>query len=297
MNPWINYHHLFYFKTIAEEGSVSKAAGRLRVGQPTLSAQLKQFESALGVQLFERHHRKLSLTEHGRVALDYAKSIFRIGSEMYEVLHDRIKPLRPTLHLGALDSIPKQIIVQLVKRAFRISPCQITLSEGKADELLRELTAHRMDLVITNYLPTGVDAKGLHSKSITKKNVAFYGSPRFKGLKKNFPKSISGEPMIFPTYDSKLRLDLDHWAKLHRIELNIVVESQDIAVKKLMATGEMGLIPTATHTVAEQVRQGTLVEIGKLQGVTEELYLVSAQRRIANPIAVKLLEQFSVGLR
>ncbi len=33
MNPWINYHHLFYFKAIAEEGSVSKAAAKLRLGQ------------------------------------------------------------------------------------------------------------------------------------------------------------------------------------------------------------------------------------------------------------------------
>lgn len=61
MNPWLNYHHLFYFKVIAEEGTVSKAAEKLRIGQPTLSAQLKQFEDALGVQLFERQHKKTDL--------------------------------------------------------------------------------------------------------------------------------------------------------------------------------------------------------------------------------------------
>lgn len=294
MSPWINYHHLFYFKTIAEEGTVSKAADKLRVGQPTLSAQLKQFEDTLGVQLFERSHKKLTLTEQGKVALDYAKNIFRMGSEMYEVLHDRLKPLKPSLHLGALDSVPKQIVLQLVKHAFRISPCQITLSEGKTDELLRELTAHRMDMMITNFLPTGTDGKGLYSKSITKKNVAFYGALKFKALRKGFPKSISGVPMILPTYDSKLRQDLDHWAKLHQIELNIVIESQDISVKKLMAINEMGLMPTATHTVTGQVLRGELVEIGQLQGVYEELYLVTAQRKIENPIASKLKDSFVV---
>jgi len=292
--PWINYHHLYYFKTIAEEGTVSKAAEKLRIGQPTLSAQLKQFEDRLGVQLFERQHKKLILTEQGKVALDYSKSIFRMGSEMYEVLHDRLKPLKPALHLGALDSVPKQIVLQLVKHAFRISPCQITLSEGKSDELLRELTAHSMDLMVTNFLPTGADSKGLYPKSITKKNVAFYGAPKFKALRKGFPKSISGEPMILPTYDSKLRLDLDHWAKLHKIELNVITESQDISVKKLMAINEMGLIPTATHTVTGQVLRGELIEIGQLQGVNEELFLVAAQRKIANPIASKLLDSFVV---
>ncbi len=294
MSPWINYHHLFYFKTIAEEGSVSKAAERLRIGQPTLSAQLKQFEDTLGVQLFERQHKKLTLTEQGKVALDYSKNIFRMGSEMYEVLHDRLKPLKPSLHLGALDSVPKQIVLELVKHAFRISPCHITLSEGKSDELLRELTAHRMDLMVTNFLPTGTDGKGLYPKSITKKNVAFYGALKFKSLRKGFPKSISGVPMILPTYDSRLRQDLDHWAKLNKIELNIITESQDISVKKLMAISEMGLIPTATHTVTGQVLRGELVEIGQLKGVHEELFLLTAQRKIENPIAAKLRDSFVV---
>jgi LysR family transcriptional regulator, transcriptional activator of nhaA len=294
MNQWINYHHLFYFKTIAEEGTVSKAAAKLRLGQPTLSAQLMQFEDTIGVQLFERHHKKLILTEQGRVALDYSKNIFKMGSEMYEVLHDRLKPLRPSLHLGALDSIPKQIVLKLVKHALRISPCQITLSEGKPDELLRELIAHSMDLMVTNFLPTGTDGKGLHPKSIAKTNVTFYGAPKFKGLKKGFPKSISGVPLVFPTYDSRLRQDLDHWAKLNKIELNIITESQDISVKKLMATHELGLIPAATHTVSDQLVRGELVEIGQLQGVYEELFLISAHRKIENAIATKLRDSFVV---
>ena len=294
MNHWINYHHLFYFKTIAEEGTVSKAAEKLRLGQPTLSAQLMQFEDSLGVQLFERQHKKLILTEQGKVALDYSKNIFKMGSEMYEVIHDRLKPLKPSLHLGALDSVPKQIVLLLVKQAFKISPCQITLSEGKSDELTRELMAHRMDLMVTNFLPVGTDGKGLYPKSITKKNVAFYGAPKFKALRKGFPKSISGVPMILPTYDSRLRQDLDHWAKLNKIEMNIIIESQDISVKKLMAVSELGLIPTATHTVTEQVLRGELVEIGHLKGVYEELFIVTAQRKIENPIASKLKDIFIV---
>ncbi|MAV90963.1 MAG: LysR family transcriptional regulator [Bdellovibrionaceae bacterium] len=294
MTPWINYHHLFYFKTIAEEGSVSKAAEKLKLGQPTLSAQLKQFEEVLGILLFERQHKKLILTEQGKIALDYAKNIFKMGSEMYEVLHDRVKPLRPHLHIGALDSIPKQIILELVQSALKLSPCQITLSEGKSDELLRELAAHRMDIVATNFLPMGPDAKGLVSRSVIKKNVAFYAAPKFKKLLKGFPKSISGQPLIFPTYDSKLRYDLDHWAKVHKLELDIVIESQDIGVKKLMAISGLGLMPTATHTVPRQMLSSELVEIGKLQGVHEELFLLSAKRKVPHPIAARIFESFRV---
>jgi LysR family transcriptional activator of nhaA len=292
LNPWINYHHLFYFKTIAEEGSVSKAAEKLRLGQPTLSSQLIQFEDNLGVKLFDRSHKKLLLTEQGKIALDYAKNIFRMGSEMYEVLHDRLKPLKPTLHIGALDSVPKQLMVQMVKAAAKISPCQITLLEGKSDELIRELIAHRLDIMVSNFAPSGFDAKGLNIKPITKKNVAFYAAPKFKPLRSGFPKSLSGQPMILPTYDSKLRQDLDHWAKLNNIELNIFIESQDISVKKLLAISDMGIIATASHTVTGQVLRGELVEIGKLQGVNEELYLITANRKIENTIAAKLISSF-----
>ena len=83
MNKWINYHHLYYFKTIAEEGTVSRAAEKLRLGQPTLSAQLKQFEDQLDVQLFERVNKRLVLTEHGRIALDYAKNILDLRGKMW----------------------------------------------------------------------------------------------------------------------------------------------------------------------------------------------------------------------
>jgi LysR family transcriptional activator of nhaA len=294
MSKWINYHHLYYFKTIAEEGTVSRAAEKLRVGQPTLSAQLKQFEDQLDVQLFERVNKRLVLTEHGRIALDYAKNIFRMGSEMYEVLHDRLRPLKPTLHIGSLDSVPKQVVAQMVRQAQKISECQISLVEGKSDELIRELQAHRLDLLVSNFLPGTPDAKGLYPRSISKKNVSFFGSPRFKALRKGFPQSISGQPMILPTYDSRMRQDLDHWAKLHKIELNIIIESQDISVKKLLATEGLGLVPAASHSVQGQILRGELIEVGQLTGVSEELFLISAQRKIENPIASKLKEVFTL---
>lgn len=294
MDPWINYHHLFYFKTIAEEQSVSKAAEKLRLGQPTLSAQLKQFEENLGVSLFERQHKRLILTEQGQVALEYSRNIFKLGSEMYEVLHDRMTMSKPTICIASLDSIPKQIILKIVKAALKISPCQITLLEGKSDELIRELCSHRVDLLITNFIPTALDAKGLLHKSVAKNKVAFYGAPHFKKLKNNFPASLKGQPILLPTYDSKLRYDLDHWFQAHAVSYEILSESQDIAIKKLMAASGLGLLPAAAHTISKQVASGELIEIGKLDGVQEEILLVTAQRKMENNIAKELMLKFSL---
>ena len=293
-NTWLNYHHLFYFKTIAEELSVSKAAMKLRLGQPTLSAQLKQFESALDTQLFERQHKKLILTEQGQVVLDYAREIFTKGSEMLEVIRDGAKLAKPTVQIGALDSVPKQVVLQIVKAALRISPCQFSLVEAKSDELLRELSAHRLDLILTNFIPTATDAKGLYHRMLVKRPVAVFAAPKFKSLRKGFPESIQGQPMLVPTYDSKLRYDLDHWSRMHSIHIEVLAETQDIALKKLIAMNGLGLIPTATHTVTKQLLTGDLVEIGKLEGVYEELFLVRAKRKIENVIAAKLMKTFQI---
>lgn len=294
MSSWINYHHLLYFKTIAEEGSVSRAAEKLRLGQPTLSAQLKQFEEALGVQLFERQHKKLNLTEQGKVALEYARGIFKMGSEMVEVLHDRLVPTRASIAIGAIDNVPKQIVLRLVKAALKVSPCQISLLEGHPDELLRELGAHRIDLLLTDFVPTATEAKGLIHRCIARNRVSIFGAPKFIGLQEGFPRSISAAPMILPTYDSKMRYDIDHWAEINGLSLNVVIESQDISVKKLMAVSELGLLPAASHAVAKQVLNGELIRLGNVVNTFAELHLIAARRKIANPIARTLLAEFSI---
>ena len=60
------------------------------------------------------------------------------------------------------------------------------------------------------------------------------------------------------------------------------------------AVAEEGTIPTATYTVTRQVLSGELVEVGVLQGVSEELFLVTAHRKIENTIAEKLMESYKV---
>lgn len=294
MNNWLNYHHLYYFKIIAEEGSVSKAAQKLLLGQPTLSAQLKQFEESIGVKLFDRKHKKLVLTEHGRIALNYAKEIFRAGNEMIEVLNDRIAAPIATLSVGALDSIPKQVIVKIVQEATRLRKCELFLLEGKYDELVRELITHKIDILVTNFLPTSLTHKNLFYKQIAKANIYIYGSRKFLKIKKNFPYSIQGVPIVLPTSEAKLRQDLDHWAKLNKLQLDVLAESQDIAVKKMMATEGLGIIPATSFAVEKQVKDGDLIMLGKLPMLFEELFLVSASRKIENPIAHSLMKSFTL---
>ncbi len=291
---WLNYHHLYYFMTIAEVNSISKASEKLLIGQPTLSAQLKQFEDSIGVQLFERQHKKLILTEHGKLALEYARNIFKMGGEMYEALHDRMKPSKINVQLGALDSIPKQVMLQLTQAALKIAPCSISLVEGKFEELMRDISSHKVDLVISNFLPKLEATKGMYHKILSKRPLGIYGSPKFKSLRKKFPHSLNDQPIVLPTYDSQMRYNLEHWLQINEITMDTIAETQDTALKKLMATNSMAMIPAASHTVQTQVDSGELILIGEMKNVTEELYLIAAHRKISNPVAGELMRSFKI---
>jgi LysR family transcriptional activator of nhaA len=294
MSPWINYHHLNYFRVIATEGSIARAAEKLRLGQPTLSAQLKQFEDTIGVQLFEREHKKLKLTDAGRVALEYANEIFKMGGEMLEVLHDRLVPLRTHVQIGALDSISKRLVTHLVKEALKIGRCNVSILEGKGDELLRELALHKIDLILSNYIPSAHETEKIYSKSVAKMPVIIYGGNKFKSLKNNFPDSLNNVPFIMPTKHSKLRHDLEHYFRKANVVVDVVAETQDVSVQKLLGVDEVGLVPLAEFAAEELIKEKDLFEIGRIPGVFEELYLLSASRKIENPVSGQLMKGFKL---
>ena len=83
---WLNYHHLRYFWTVAREGGLRRAAEKLHVSPPSISAQVRELEEALGEKLFRRSGRGNVLTDAGQVALRYADEIFSLGREMADAI-------------------------------------------------------------------------------------------------------------------------------------------------------------------------------------------------------------------
>lgn len=287
---WVNYHHLYYFQMIVREGGVARAADKLHLGQSTLSAQIKQFEQALGLKLFERRGRRLQPTEAGLAALTYANEIFRLGTEMVEVLHDKIQPGRVHVSIGALDIIPKHLIVELANAIIAEGNAKVSILEGKGDELLRELEAHKIDLLLTNDRPTS--AQGLYARVLTTTPVVICGAPQMIKLRKTFPRSLMGHKFLLPTEHSKLRHDLEHYLRLQEIPLDILAETQDFAVLKLMSVQGQAVVAAPHSAVADSIRKKELVVLGEVPGVSEELFLVAATRRIANPISAKIMQKF-----
>ena len=110
--------HLKYFIAIAEEGKILQAAQRLNMAQPPLSKQLMMLESELGVKLFERHPRKLVITEEGKLLYQRAKEILEFIDGSIEEVKELANGTRGTLSIGTIASLGAELLPSRV-REFR----------------------------------------------------------------------------------------------------------------------------------------------------------------------------------
>ena len=289
---WLNYHHLYYFWITAKEGSISSASKKLGIGQPTISTQIKNLEESLGQGLFKRRGQGLALTEAGTVVLDYANQIFSLGNELLEVIKDRTFSRRSHVQFGALDSVPKSLVQSMIHFAQKISPCTITILEGDGDHLFRELQAHRLDLGISNFPPATGNTRQYFSRLLAELPISIFSTKKFQSLKRQFPKSLQSQPFIMPSLHSKLRHDLNHFFHVNNITVDVVIETQDTSIQKLLGNDGMGLIPLPDFAGKELVKEGKLIKLGTLREVTEDFWLVSSPRKISNPISDNLMKNF-----
>jgi LysR family transcriptional regulator, transcriptional activator of nhaA len=290
---WVNYHHLYCFSIVAATGGIALAAKKLGIGSSALSIQVRQFESSLETVLFDRSHRKLILNENGRLLLSYAKEIFRLGGEMVEALKDQPVSGRTHLQIGALDTIPKHLTLQLVQAALEEGKCSVSITEGKSQALLHSLSEHQLDLVLTNSVPLSASGQYFH-KRIARLPLWVVGGVSYLHLKKGFPGSLSGQPFILPTADSSVRQEISSFFKRNEISPDILAEAQDVMIQKLLAVRGVGITVAPEFAIREYLKEKSLFLLGPMGNVHEDLYLMSASRRIENRIASRLMKSFKV---
>lgn len=110
----MDIRQLKYFLAVAEEGQITAAAKRLHITQPPLSQQLKLLENELGVILFERGSREVTLTKAGNILRDRAEQIIELTNAAAKELKDLNKGVKGTINIGTvascdIDFLPKVI--------------------------------------------------------------------------------------------------------------------------------------------------------------------------------------------
>jgi LysR family transcriptional activator of nhaA len=289
---WLNYHHLFYFWTVAKEGSITRASDKLHLTQATISAQLRSFEENLGEKLFNRVGRKLILTETGRVALRYAEEIFTLGREFMDTLKGRPTGQPMRFRVGIADVLPKLIALRLLEPAFHIAETvQVICHEGKTDALLTQLALHEIDIVLTDSAMSAGTKVRVFNHLLGECGITIFGAPLLAAAYRNgFPHALDGAPFLLPTDNTGLRRMLNQWFEGQGIHPRVVGEFEDSALLTVFGQLGKGCFAAPSALESEILEQYDVCVIGHVENVRERFYAISIERKLKHPAVLAICE-------
>ena len=148
-----------WFITLAELENTSAAARKLHLTQPTLSRMLGRLERELGVELFDRHAKRLRLNAYGQIYLGHLRrAVAEMDAARHEIA-DRAGPVEGSIDLGFLHSFGVWLVPTLIGEfRRRMSPrVAFTLTQGAAEAILDRVVAGPADLAIVSPRPRSND--------------------------------------------------------------------------------------------------------------------------------------------
>lgn len=196
---------LEYFLAIAETESITRAAENLHVSQPPLSLQLKALEDELGVTLFRRDRKVLTITPEGILLRRRATEVFELLNQTVQELQGEGGRARVSIRVGTINSVSNRLLPPTIYDfCSKLPNVDVQVSENSSTEVLRLLDAHEIDLGIVrepfnmkryNNLPIFDKAlDGVPSDCfVTLGNRTFYADPNTKEIRLS---ELEGLPII-----------------------------------------------------------------------------------------------------
>jgi DNA-binding transcriptional LysR family regulator len=154
---------LEYFIAVAEEGSFTKAAAKVHVAQPGVSAQVRRLERELGETLFDRSDRNVRLTAAGAALLPHARAALGAVANSRLAIDELIGLVRGSVKIGMITSCASVEFAELLAGFHRDHPgVEISLSEATSDRLLDGILSGTFDLAwvgLAGPCPAGVSSQ------------------------------------------------------------------------------------------------------------------------------------------
>lgn len=280
------------FIRVAELGSFTKAANELGYVQSAVTMQIQQLEKELGVPLFDRIGKKVSLNELGTEFLEHAYQIIRT---MQEALHlgKNIKDVHATLRLGVLESLLFSNMLKLLpkfKEAYKNVNLQIKMDH--ASELLKQLKENQLDIV---YLSAGLNTDpDLCCYYKRREHLVFVSNPRHSAVnkKKISPKELFENDFIVTERSGICYGRLREIAQQHNAQLHTSVEVDSIAaiVGFLKKNNALAFLPE--YSVKKELNEGSLSKIDiDLQPQTYYSQILCHKKRWLSPFVLELIEE------
>lgn len=289
----LNFHHLHYFWAVAKEGNLTRAAEALHVSQSALSTQIRVLEDQLGHPLFIRSGRSLRLTEAGQLVLDYADTIFALGSELQDTLQNT-QEANQTLRIGSVATLSRNFQENLLRPFLGREDLVLTLESGSVDELLERLALHKLDVVLTNQAVSADSQRTWQCRLLHRQPVCLIGPPRQDSRPFDLHRDLQQARLIVPGRSSDVRSQFDVYCSGQGLTPRICAEVDDMALLRLLArdSGDLALLPAVV--VQDELRSGALQLYAEVPEIAERFYAVTLQRQFRLSILKELLGRATV---
>ncbi|HEY4185990.1 MAG TPA: LysR family transcriptional regulator [Polyangia bacterium] len=249
-----NFNHLYYFHIVASEGSLAKAASRLRVTQPTISTQIRQLEDSVGHRLFERSGRGMKLTAKGEYVVEHTSLMFRTSQRMIQGLQPKNAPEPRSLAIGVASSVANTMAARTFVPLLS-SSVLLQIKHGDQDYLMRELLSRDIDIMIGDRAPVGGRERRLLVEEIARPQFVAIAPKALAQRVKMFPNDLARIPLVLYPPTSRYRWEIERYLTDHGVEPTVAGETEDVGIMlACVQAGACGAILPGVHIDAMRGR-------------------------------------------
>ncbi|URZ03153.1 HTH-type transcriptional regulator CynR [Clostridium felsineum] len=237
----VDFRQFEYVTIVAEEKSISKAAERLYISQPSLSQYIIRLENSLGVKLFDRTATAITLTFAGEKYIETAKNIINLNNQLTRELNDIVNLKKGRIILGVPSQAGTYILPLILPRFYEEFPnIEIIIEENIVSELEQMLLDGRVDIAI---LALPVQHEKIQYEAIMNEKmflIAPFKHPICKmtgNIKFNL---VKNEKFIMLKKGQRMRLISDEIFSRMEVKPNVILEIANLAVAYRLAASGMG---------------------------------------------------------
>ena len=285
---WLNYHHLYYFWTVAKEQSFTKAALKLRIAQSAVSFQVAQLEDFFGKKLIQRStSKKLTLTEEGQIVFNQAEEIFRQGKELVDGLKEG--GIQSTLRVGAIGSLSKNLQIRLLRPVIDRADFEITVDVGDAQTLLSRLQTFNLDAILCDVPFPHSEDEPLIQREIAREPICLIA----RKLKQSTPLQVrlAKYGIYLPSRSNPVTSEIESFLKSQKERIKIKGYIDDIALLRLLAIETDSVVAIPRIGAARELQNKTVVLQHQFRSMYQKFYLVLRQNGSRSEKILKLLDQ------
>ncbi|MGH8295699.1 MAG: LysR family transcriptional regulator [Steroidobacteraceae bacterium] len=257
----MNLHHLSIFLAVAETGSLTASAARLRISQPALSRELRALEARLGVRLFERHARGMRLTQAGEVLNGYAARLFELERAAEAAMREIADGRCGRLLIGASNTIGTYVLPPVLAALRRLRPrVQVRLFVGNTEQVSQGVEDMRFML---GFIEGPLHFAGLRATAFQQDEMVPVVAPEHPLLRRRrlSVAQLSGQPLLMRESGSGTREVVMATLSRHQIVPGETMEFGNTEALKRAALYGGGIAWLPRISMLEELRAGALREL------------------------------------